>query len=279
MAISIQTNVSALNAQRNLQSTMISLDSSLAKLSSGYRITKAGDDAAGLGISENLRAQIRSTQQAQRNSFDGVSVVQTAEGALNETSNILIRMRELAMQSASDGLSNTERGYLNTELTALVSEINRIALTTEFNNLNLLNGSLGTTAAGLEFQVGIRNTTNDRISITIATATSTALGVNTAAVDTKSNAQTSLGTIDNAIQSVSNIRAKLGAYGNRLNSTIANLAIFTENLSAANSRIRDVDVATETSTMTKTQILLQAGTAVLAQANAVPQVALTLLKG
>jgi flagellin len=276
MAISIQTNVSSLNAQRNLQTTQTTLESSLAKLSSGYRITKAGDDAAGLGISENLRAQIRSLNQAQRNAFDGVSVVQTAEGALNESSNILIRMRELAMQSSSDGVSDTERGYIQTEFDNLRSEIGRIASTTEFNNQKLINGSLATT--GLDFQVGIRNTTNDRLSVTIGAATSTALGINAETLASKTGAQATLAKIDLAISTVSDVRSRLGAYGNRLNSTISNLAIASENLSAANSRIRDVDVASETSNMTRAQILLQAGTAVLAQANTVPQVALSLLK-
>jgi flagellin len=279
MAISIQTNVAALNAQRNLQQTMQLLDSSLSKLSSGYRITKAGDDAAGLGISENLRAQIRSINQAQRNAMDGLSVIQTAEGALNEVSSILIRMRELAMQSASDGVSNTERGYIQTEFSALQDEINRIAQTTEFNNQKLLDGSLAT-GAGLEFQVGIRDTAADRISVTVGTSTISALGVqpSAASVSGQTASQLALSVIDTAIERVSTRRADLGAMGNRLNSTISNLAVASENLSAANSRIRDVDVAVETSNLTRSQILLQAGTAVLAQANSVPQVALSLLK-
>ncbi len=276
MTISIQTNISALNAQRNLQKTMGMLDSSLSKLSSGYRITKAGDDAAGLGISENLKAQIRSSNQAQRNAFDGVSVIQTAEGALNEVSSILIRMRELAMQSASDGLGDTERGYLNTEFSALISEIDRISGSTEFNGQKLLTGSLSST--GLQFQVGIRNTSNDRIEVTISSATAAALSVQSLSVSAIGHAQSALGVVDSAIQTVSSIRASLGAFGNRLNSTIANLAVASENLSAANSRIRDVDVAQETSNMTRAQILLQAGASVLSQANAVPQVALSLLR-
>ena len=275
MPISIQTNVSALNAQRNLQKTMSMLDGSLSRLSSGYRITKAGDDAAGLGISENLRAQIRSINQAQRNAFDGVSVIQTAEGALNEVSNILIRMRELAMQSSSDGVSDTERGYLNTEFSSLIDEIDRISETTEFNGTKLLTGGLAST--GLEFQVGIRDTSNDRIEVTIAAATAVALSVNSLSISAAGSAQSALGSLDTAIQRVSSIRASLGAQGNRLNSTIANLAVAGENLSAANSRIRDVDVAQETSNLTRAQILLQAGVSVLAQANAVPQVALNLL--
>ena len=276
MSITIQTNVSSLNAQRNMQKTMSMLDSSLSKLSSGYRITKAGDDAAGLGISENLKAQIRSTNQAQRNAFDGVSVIQTAEGALNEVSNILIRMRELAMQSSSDGVSNTERGYLNTEFSALTDEIDRIANTTEFNGTTLLTGDLS--SSGLSFQVGIRDTSDDRIEVTIPSATSVALSVNSLSVSVSSAAQASLDSLDSAIQTVSGIRASLGAQGNRLNSTIANLGVASENLSAANSRIRDVDVAQETSNLTRAQILMQAGVSVLAQANSVPQIALNLLR-
>ena len=278
MAISIQTNVSSLDAQRNLQNTQSTLESSLAKLSSGYRITSASDDAAGLGISENLQAQIRSVNQAQRNAYDGVSVTQTAEGALNESSNILIRMRELAMQSSSDGVSDTERGYIQTEFDNLRSEIGRIASTTEFNNQKLLDGALSATANALDFQVGIRDTANDRLSINIGAATATALGIDAQSLASKTGAQAALTTIDTAISTVSDIRSKLGAYGNRLNSTISNLSIASENLSAANSRIEDVDVAAETSNMTRSQILLQAGTAVLAQANAVPQIALTLLR-
>jgi len=278
MALSIMTNVSSLNAQRNLQQTTQMLESSLAKLSSGYRITKAGDDAAGLGVSENLRAQIRSLQVAQRNAFDGVNVVQVAEGSFNEISNILIRMRELAMQSASDGIGDTERGYLDTEFQALIDEVDRIVDTTEFNGQKLIDGSLSGQNPPLTFQVGIRNTANDSISLAIADSHASALGIGTLNVTSQANAQAALTSIDSAIQTMSSQRAALGALGNRLNSTIANLGVAYENLSAANSRIRDVDVAVETSALTRSQILLQAGVAVLAQANAVPQVALSLLK-
>ncbi|RLB59532.1 MAG: flagellin FliC [Deltaproteobacteria bacterium] len=277
MPLSIQTNVASINAQRNMQTTMMSMESSLSRLSSGYRITKAGDDAAGLGVSENLRAQIRSLQQAQRNAYDGVNVVQIAEGSYNEISNILVRMRELAMQSASDGIGDTERGYLQTEFTALHSEIDRIVDTTEFNGQKLIDGSLSGSSNALTFQVGIRNTANDRISLSINDSGTSALGLSAVYVSTKSGAQTALSAIDSAIQTVSTRRAQLGALGNRLNSTIANLGVAYENLSSANSRIRDVDVAVETSSLTRSQILLQAGVAVLAQANAVPQVALSLL--
>ena len=279
MAITVQTNVSSLNAQRNLTSTMSSMQTALSRLSSGYRITKASDDAAGLAISESLRAQIRSMAQAQRNAYDGISVIQTAEGSLNEISNILIRMRELGMQSASDGVGTTERSYMQVELGALRSEINRISAGTEFNGLKLIDGSLSST--GLTFQVGIRNvSSNDRIGITISSAQASALQVDgsSLSISTKSSAQNALSTLDTALRSVSSIRASLGAYENRLTSTISNLGIAQENLSAANSRIRDMDAAQETSNLTKAQILLQAGVSVLAQANAVPQVALSLIR-
>ncbi len=274
MGMSIRTNISSLNAQKNLFQTQQSLDSSLSRLSSGYRITKAGDDAAGLGISVNLESQIRSFNQASRNAQDGVSLVQTAEAALNETSNILTRLRELAMQSASDGIGNTERGYIQDETTALTTEIERIADATEFNGQALLN----TAATTLDFQVGIRNVAaNDRISVTTVDAQSAALGVNALDLSTKVNAQAALTTIDAALATVSSARSEFGAFGNRLNSAIATIQTSSESLSAANSRIRDVDVAEETSKMSRAQILVQAGVSVLAQANQAPQVALKLL--
>ena len=279
MAITVQTNVSSLNAQRNLTGTMNSMQTALSRLSSGYRITKASDDAAGLAISESLRAQIRSMAQAQRNAYDGISVIQTAEGSLNEISNILIRMRELGMQSASDGVGTTERSYMQVELGALRSEINRISAGTEFNGLKLIDGSLSSN--GLTFQVGIRNvSSNDRIGITISSAQASALQVDGSdlSISTKVAAQFALSSLDTALRSVSSIRASLGAYENRLTSTISNLGIAQENLSAANSRIRDMDAAQETSNLTRAQILLQAGVSVLAQANAVPQVALSLIR-
>jgi flagellin len=275
MSLSIRTNVSALNAQRNLQQTQQLMESSLSRLSSGYRITKASDDAAGLGVSENLRAQVRSLQQAQRNAYDGVNVVQLAEGSFNEISSILVRARELAMQSASDGIGDTERGYLTTEFTALMNEVDRIVDTTEFNGQKLVDGTLS--ATGLTFQVGIRDTANDRIELTIADSGTSALGLSAASVSSKAGAQSALAMIDNAINSVSTRRASLGSMGNRLSSTISNLGVAHENLSAANSRIRDVDVAQESSRLTKSQILMQAGVSVLAQANSTPQVALSLL--
>ncbi len=276
MGLRINTNVASLNAQRNLMGTKWGLDKSLEKLSSGYRINRAGDDAAGLAISENLRAQIRGLKQASRNAQDGVSLVQVAEGGLNEISTILIRLRELAVQAASDTIGPVERQFLNVEYDQLVSEIDRIADGTEFNGTQLLSG----TGSILDFQVGTRNDPNiDRLSFDAskADANSAALGVNLTSVADKASAQNSLSAVDSAIVSVSAMRADFGAIQNRLQSTIGNIAVSVENLSAANSRIRDVDIAEETAEMTKNNILLQAGTSVLAQANQTSNTALSLL--
>jgi len=279
MAMIVRTNVASLNAQRNLFQTQNTIDSALARLSSGYRITKAGDDAAGLGISVNLEAQIRSYNQAARNAQDGISVVQTAEGALNEVSNIITRMRELAMQSASAGVSNTERTYIQKESDALKTEINRIADATEYNGNALLN----TTGKVLTFQIGIRNiAANDRISVTTVDVNLSSLGAagvfSTLSLSTQTTAQLALSSIDIALQMVSQARASLGATGNRLTSVISQIQTASENLSAGNSRIRDVDVAEESSRLSRAQILMQAGISVLAQANQVPQLALKLLQ-
>lgn len=274
MAMSIRTNVSSLNAQRNLYQNQQGLDSSLSKLSSGFRITKAGDDAAGLGISVNLESQIRSFNQAVRNANDGVSLIQTAEAALNEQSNMLSRLRELAMQSASDGIGDTERGYIQAEVVEQVAELERVAQATEYNGRKLLDGS----ATTLDFQVGIRNVAaNDRISVTTVDATTATLGVDTLDLSTKGGAQTALAAIDTALETVSSARATLGAAGNRFTSAVASIQASAESLSAANSRIRDVDVAEETSRMARSQVLMQAGVSVLAQANQMPQMALKLL--
>lgn len=276
MGLRINTNVASLNAQRNLMGTKWGLDKSLERLSSGYRINRAGDDAAGLAISENLRAQIRGLKQASRNAQDGVSLVQVAEGGLNEISSILIRLRELAVQAASDTIGPVERQFLNVEYDQLVSEVDRIADGTEFNGTQLLSG----TGSILDFQVGTRNDPNiDRLSFDAskADANSAALGINLTSVADKASAQNSLAAIDAAIVSVSAMRADFGAIQNRLQSTIGNIAVSVENLSAANSRIRDVDIAEETAEMTKNNILLQAGTSVLSQANQSSNTALSLL--
>jgi len=276
MGLRINTNTASLNAQRNLYGTKLNLDKSLEKLSSGFRINRAGDDAAGLAISENLKAQIRGLKQASRNAQDGVSLVQVAEGGLNEISSIMIRLRELAVQAASDTVGPVERQFLNVEYDQLVSEVDRIADGTEFNGTPLLSG----TGSILDFQVGTRNDPNiDRLSFDAskADANSAALGINLTSVADKASAQNSLSSIDSAIVSVSAMRADFGAIQNRLQSTIGNLAVSVENMSAANSRIRDVDVAEETSELTRNNILLNAGTSVLAQANQSANTALQLL--
>jgi flagellin len=281
MGLRINTNIASLNAQKNLTNSQAQLERSLDKLSSGLRITRAGDDAAGLAISESLRAQIRGLNQAERNANDGISVIQTAEGALNEISNILIRMRELAIQSSSSGaVSNTERSFIQNEFSSLQSEITRIASATQFGGRTLLDGSLSGTNNSLEFQVGIFNNASvDRISLTVGSSTASGLSVQAtqAAVSTSTAAQQALDTIDSAISSVSTLRGNLGSAQNRLSSTINNLRTSSENLSAANSRIRDVDVAAETANLTRNQVLQQAGIAVLAQANVSSQAALALL--
>jgi flagellin len=278
MSMSIRTNVASLNAQRNLYSTQAALDTSLSRLSSGYRITKAGDDAAGLGISTKLESQIRSYAQAVRNANDGISVIQSTEAALNESANILTRLRELAMQSASDGIGNTERGYVNVEAGKLVAELERIAQTTEYNGTKLLDG---TNVSGLDFQVGIQNSASgfDKINFAAIDATTSASGLNVSGLSlaSKASALVALASLDAALESVSSKRADLGAAGNRLQSAINNIQSFAESLSAANSRIKDVDVAEETSRMARYQILSQAGVSVLAQANQMPQLALKLL--
>jgi len=274
MTMSIRTNLSSLNAQRNLFQTGVQLESSLSKLSSGYRITKAGDDAAGLAISSNFEAQIKSYNQASRNAQDGLSMVQTAEGGLNEVTNILSRLRELAMQSASDGVTDTERGYIQEESDVLTDEIDRIANATEFNNTKLLNSGAGS----LVFQVGIRNNAaNDQLSVATVDATTNNLGVNGLDVSTRGAADTALDDIDAAIESVSSMRSGFGAAGNRLSSAVSTIQTASESLSAANMRIRDVDVAEETSKMARANVLMQAGVSVLAQANQAPQMALKLL--
>ena len=274
MSFSIRTNVGSLNAQKNLFNSSSMLQDSFSKLSSGFRITKAGDDAAGLGISVNLGAQIRSFNQGNRNAQDAQSLIQTAESNLNQTTELLTRMRELAMQSASSGVGNTERGYIQTENTALITEIDRIANAAEYNGQALLNSG----ATSLTFQVGIRNVAaNDRISVSTVDATSATLSVSALDLSTQAASQSALATIDTALQTVSSARATFGAAGNRLTSVIQSIQSSSESLSAANSRIRDVDVAEETSKMARTQVMMQAGVSVLAQANQAPQIALKLL--
>jgi flagellin len=244
------------------------------------RINKAGDDAAGLGISESIKASVRSLAQAQRNANDGISMSQVAEGSMNEMQGIVSRMRELSVQASNATLGKTERGYIHTEFQQLSQEVDRISKVTNFNGQALLDGSAST---GLTFQVGIYNSTDDRISMSITKLNTSTLGSTTkitnASLSTATNAQKAIGIFDAAIKNLSQARAKVGASQNRMSVTVSNLSTSYENLSAANSRIRDVDVASETASLTKMQILSQAGLAVLAQANQLPQSALSLLRG
>lgn len=277
MGLRINTNIASLNAQRNLGGTRISMNKALEKLSSGQRINRAGDDAAGLAISENLKAQIKGLGQAERNAEDGISLVQIAEGGLGEVSNILIRLRELAVQAASDTIGTTERKFLNVEFEQLTSEIDRIANSTEFNRVPLLNG----TGAVFDIQIGTRNDPiSDRLTFDASSAdvNVAALGLNLASVADKISAQNSLTSIDQAIISVSGIRADFGALQNRLQSTVNNIQVSIENLAAANSRVRDTDIAAETAELTKQNILMQAGTSVLSQANSSTNNALSLIQ-
>ena len=266
MGFRINTNIASLSAQTSLQKTNRESTESFSKLSSGNRITKAADDAAGLAISEKLKAEIRSTQQASRNANDGISMIQVAEGGLNETSNILTRLRELAMQSASDTIGDAERGMTNLEYQQLKSEMERISKVTEFNGKKLLDGS----ADKYEFQVGSKNNEfEDRIAFdgSALNASLDNIGIESADISSKDGAQDSLSQLDGAIEKVSSQRAVLGATQNRLTSTVTNLQVYGENMSAANSRIRDTDFAEETAKQAKNQILTAAGTSVLAQAN------------
>ena len=279
MAISVLTNVASLGAQRNLSRSQKMQAQSIGRLSSGLRINQAADDAAGLGISENLKADIRSLGQARRNANDGVSMMQVAEGSMNEISGIVTRMRELAVQSANGTLGSTERSYIDTEFDQLKAEIDRVSNVTEFNGQKLIDGSAST---GLTMQIGIQNTANDRLAVSItrlvaSTLGSSALHIGSMSMSTATNSQLALGSLDKAIEQLSTARAKVGAFQNRMTIAVENLGVAHENLSAANSRIRDVDVASEAAEMTKSQILSQAGISVLGQANALPQAALSLI--
>ena len=275
MSISIRTNVASLNAQNNLSSTQNQLNKALAQLSSGYRITSASDDAAGLAISSNLESQIQSYGQAVRNANDGLSIVQTAEAAFNESTNIVTRLKELATQSASDTVSDTDRGYIDTEAQQLVGELDRISKVTEFNGTYLLDGS----KASLSVQVGVHNTADDSITLTLNKGdSSTLFGGKTIALDKQGTAATALDTLDAALGVIATNRASLGATGNQLQSAVNSIQSFSESLSAADSRIKDVDVAQATSDMSRANVLAQAGVSVLAQANQMPQMALKLLQ-
>jgi flagellin len=305
MGLRIRTNTASLNAQRRLGKSVQNVEDSAAKLSSGKRINKAADDAAGLAISSNLNADVRSLNQAKRNAQDGVSLVQTAEGGLEETTNMLTRLRELAVQGASDTIGETERGFLDKEFLALKDEIDRIATATEFNGTRLIVGNTeldgeianqeGTfpleVQVGKDYFAGVDNVDNanqlniikiDLGKLNAYTTGDGSLDIGRAEegtrVNTKAAAQTSINQLDAAIVKVSDYRSYLGAIQNRFGSTIDNLAVTTENLNAANSRIMDTDFAEETAKYTSANILKSAGTSVLAQANQLPQTAQTLLQ-
>ena len=284
MALRINYNYESISAQRNLSSTQGSFFKAIEQLSSGLRINKAADDTAGLAVSEKLKNQVRGLNQAQRNAQDGISLLQTAEGALNETHSLLGRMRELAVQSANDTLSNSDRLHIQDEVNALLSEVDRIANSTQFNKINLLNGTTNNaTEVLLHVGANIESGTNDNeITVSITNSDTVALGVDALAsaisLTTQSGANSAISALDTAIETVSTTRGQIGAYQNRLDSMINSLGVASENAGAANSRIRDADVAKSVSEMVRTQILQQSTMAVLAQANQAPQMALQLLK-
>jgi flagellin len=275
MSMTVRTNVASMQAAGQLGKTQLHLSRTLERISSGYRINRAADDAAGLGVATALETATISQQQGIRNANDGISIIQTAESATNEVTDILQRMRSLAVQSASETLANEERSYISDEFVQLQSEIARIAAVTEFNGVQLNNGSI----TSLDVQVGINNNSQSRIAITLGDLTTSGLGVGQASINVLSvtGARTTLDTIDTALTSVNRSRSLLGATQNRLDSAINNAMIYTEALSAAESQIRDADFAIETSELTKLQILQQSGVAALAQAKNVNQSVISLL--
>lgn len=274
MSLRINTNLGSLNAQRALSSQQMKMDSSIRKLSSGSRITRAADDAAGLAISENLKAQTRGNRMAKRNAEDAISFVQVGEGSLNEINNIMVRLRELGVQSASDTLGDTERGFIDQEAQQLLQEVDRIAESTRFGDKHLLNGA----NEEMEFQIGTFGDENSIIRWnTNMDATTSSLGVSGLDFDSKSGARDALETLDQALNNIGSMRSNLGALQNRLDSTVANLDVSNESLSAANSRIRDADIADESAKFTSSQILRQASVSMLAQANQSQASALSLL--
>ena len=270
--LTVNTNISSLNAQRNLNASQTSLNTAMQRLSSGLRINSAADDAAGLAISQGMKSQVVSLNQAVSNTNDGVSYAQTAEGALNEVSNILIRMRTLSTQAASGTVNSTQRGYINSEFTQLAAEITRITSATAFNGFHMLNGS----EKSMAIQVGTGSAGYDQIVIHTSAMDATTLGV-AGGFTTSTAAQHMQNLLDTAMGTVSAQRAKLGAVQNRFQNVINNLQVTSQNTSAAQSRIADADIAAETANLTRAQILNQAGISILSQANQLPQTALKLL--
>ena len=276
MGLRVNSNIASLNAQRSLSQTTDRLQANYRRLSTGLRISTASDDAAGLAISERFRGQIRSTGQAIRNAQDGISLTQTGEGALNEVSSILIRMRELAIQASNGTVSAADRSTLNEEFGDLIDEIDRIAKSTTFNGVSLLDG----TGSTITFQVGVGTAAGiDTIQLSTSDTLASTLGLSSLDIGSTGTPTLAIAALDLAVNSVSRVRGQFGAAQNRLTTTIANLQIQSENLSAAESRIRDVDVAVETASLTRNSILQQAAISILSQANTQPQAALQLLQG
>jgi len=271
---SVHNNVSSLRAQRHVGATQGTLNQTLQRLSSGFRINGAQDDAAGLGVSENLRAQVRGLAVAERNAADGNNIVQTAESALGEVTNILQRMREIGVQAATDGIGSTERGFLDAEFQKLASEIDRVTAATKYNGTSLLAGGFST---GKSFKVGAGTASSDAITVSIGKLVASTLQLTGRTVSTLAKANTAITKLDAAITTLNTRRAKLGAAMSNFGTAQSHASVMRENLAAAESRIRDTDIAQETSQFARSQVLMQAGVSMLAQANAQPSIALRLL--
>jgi flagellin len=277
MSLVIQTNSASINAQRNMMSTGRNLNSSIQRLSSGLKVNSTSDDAAGMAVTTGLRAQIRGFEQAAENANDGIAILQTTEGSYNSISDILIRMRELAVQSANDSLTNKERAYLSTEFEDLTGELTRISDVAEYNGQKLLDGTAGDGSGNMVFQVGTRNTVNDQITINLGSQSAATLGVDVLDVLTLGTAQTAIDGIDTALDTLATDRATLGSKINEMTAAVDNLAVTVENLSTAKSQIQDADISRESAAFTKNNVLMQSGVAMLSQANSVPQMALKLI--
>ena len=277
MSLVIQTNASSINAQRNMMSTGRNLNTSIQRLSSGLKVNSASDDAAGMAVTINLRAQIRGFEQAMENANDGIAILQTAEGSYNSISDIMIRMRELAVQASNDSLTNKERAYLDTEFEDLTAELTRISDVAEYNGQLLLDGTAGDGSGNMVFQVGTRNTTNDQITIQLGNQDAATLGVDVLDLTDLANSQTAISTLDTALDTLATDRAILGSKINEMTAAVDNLATTVENLSTANSQIRDADISRESAAFTKNNVLMQSGVAMLSQANSIPQMALKLI--
>ena len=277
MSLVIQTNAASINAQRNMMSTGRNLNSSIQRLSSGLKVNSASDDAAGMAVTVGLNAQIRGFEQASENANDGIAILQTTEGSYNSISDILIRMRELAVQSANDSLTNKERAYLSTEFEDLTQELTRISDVAEYNGQKLLDGTAGDGSGNMVFQVGTRNTVNDQITIALASQSAATLGVDVLDVLSLGTAQTAIDGIDTALDALATDRATLGSKINEMTAAVDNLAVTVENLSTAKSQIQDADISRESAAFTKNNVLMQSGVAMLSQANSVPQMALKLI--